>query len=89
MLVPELPQIISIETTNRCNFSCAYCPQSRPDHFANNAPGALSPDRAETLLRRIREAGVRSEMMSWTLDGEPFMNRRFAEIIRRFSAAAP
>ncbi len=86
LVVPELPQIISIETTNRCNFACSYCPQSRADHFEDNEPGALTPDRAEVLLRRIRDAGVRSEMMSWTLDGEPFMNRRFDEIIERAQA---
>jgi radical SAM protein with 4Fe4S-binding SPASM domain len=83
LVLPVLPASIGIETTNRCNFKCAFCPQSNPDHFDTNRPSEITPDTVVTLLRKIREAGVTTGIMHWTLDGEPFMNKRFAQIVER------
>jgi radical SAM protein with 4Fe4S-binding SPASM domain len=82
-IVPYLPYGVSIEVTNRCNFKCVFCPQSLPDHFDKIASTTLTPDRADTLLGRIRESGISTTIIHWTLDGEPFMNKEFAEIIQR------
>jgi radical SAM protein with 4Fe4S-binding SPASM domain len=82
-IVPYLPYGVSIEVTNRCNFKCAFCPQVLPDHFDKIAATTLTPERANALLGRIRESGVATTIIHWTLDGEPFMNKQFAEIIQR------
>lgn len=75
-----LPEYVSIEVTNVCNFKCAFCPQSSPTHLTTVGRSYLTTERAELLLSRIREAGVRSKLVHWTLDGEPFMNRQFHKI---------
>ena len=77
---PYLPAAVSIETTNRCNFRCSFCPQSRSDHARLNPVGALSPAQAGAMLDNLRDAGFADDRMSWTLDGEPFLNPRLGEI---------
>ncbi|MAI80683.1 MAG: radical SAM protein [Deltaproteobacteria bacterium] len=81
-VLPYLPQEISIEPTNRCNFTCSFCPQSNPDHFAEIPASALTPEGVEKILRKLRAEGVRGDLLHWTLDGEPFMNKRFHENLR-------
>ncbi len=78
--VSYLPEYVSIELTNVCNFKCAFCPQSSPTHFRTVGRSFLTLEKAELLLSRIREAGVQSTLLHWTLDGEPFMNRQFHKI---------
>ncbi|WP_225769755.1 radical SAM/SPASM domain-containing protein [Inquilinus sp. Marseille-Q2685] len=74
------PEEISLELTNSCNFKCAFCPQSDPKHFDHVARTMLDPDAAELMLTRLREGGVKTDVMHWTLDGEPFLNRNFDDI---------
>src|SRR5690606_7376177 len=33
------------------------------------------------LLGKLRQGGLRTNILHWTLDGEPFMNKRFHEIL--------
>ena len=75
-----LPEDISIELTNTCNFRCAFCPQSDPAHFDIVTRTSLEPERARELLVKLRAAGVRTDVLHWTLDGEPFVNRQIGEI---------
>lgn len=77
---PYGPEDISIEVTNVCNFRCAFCPQSAPVHHQLVPKSYLSPQNAATLLRKLREGGVRTNVIHWTHDGEPFVNKRFHEI---------
>lgn len=78
-VVPYLPLEISIEPTNRCNFACKFCPQSSPTHFDEIPASAIDPEGVDHLLTKIRAAGSKLDLMHWTLDGEPFMNKRFHE----------
>jgi radical SAM protein with 4Fe4S-binding SPASM domain len=32
-------------------------------------------------LKKLRDGGVDTRIIHWTLDGEPFMNKRFAEVV--------
>lgn len=76
------PEDISIELTNTCNFKCAFCPQSDPHHFDDRVRSLLTPDQAGVILGRLRRAGVRTDVIHWTLDGEPFVNRGIDAICR-------
>ena len=75
-----LPEYVSIEVTNLCNFKCAFCPQSSPTHLPTVGGSFLTVKKADLLLSKIREAGVQTRLLHWTLDGEPFMNRQFHRI---------
>jgi radical SAM protein with 4Fe4S-binding SPASM domain len=44
---------------------------------------SLDPTRVGELLDKIRAAEIDTSIVHWTLDGEPFMNSRFHEIIQR------
>ena len=78
--LPYVPEYVSIEITNLCNFACAFCPQSDPEHIPRMGASYLAPDQLRILLKRIRAAGVKTSLIHWMLDGEPFMNRRFAQL---------
>ena len=82
VVLPYRPTEVGIELTNRCNFKCSFCPQSDPQHFDRVAPSAIVPGRARTLLKKLRDGGVDTRIIHWTLDGEPFMNKRFADVVK-------
>lgn len=75
-----MPEEISIEATNVCNFKCTFCPQSDPQHHQVSPRTYLDTKSASLILANLREGGVKTETLHWTLDGEPFMNRRFPEL---------
>jgi radical SAM protein with 4Fe4S-binding SPASM domain len=78
--VGYVPEDISIELTNTCNFKCSFCPQSDPRHFEIVDRTLLTPEQAETLLKRLREGGVTTDVLHLTLDGEPFVNPKIDRI---------
>ena len=75
-----IPEDILLEVTNVCNFKCAFCVQSQAGHHDLVPKNYLLPQKADEILKRLRAGGVRTNVIHWTHDGEPFMNRRFAEI---------
>jgi radical SAM protein with 4Fe4S-binding SPASM domain len=79
-IVNYVPQDVSIELTNTCNFSCSFCPQSDPNHFNVVTRSALVPEKAAILLAKLRAGGVTTNVIHWTLDGEPFVNKHIVEI---------
>ncbi len=74
VIVPELPDEIYLETTNRCNLRCRTCPQyfGMPEDDAD-----LTPDGVRRILsqfptvHRVVLHGI----------GEPLLNRELPEII--------
>ncbi|MGO9483956.1 MAG: radical SAM/SPASM domain-containing protein [Rhodomicrobium sp.] len=79
-LLPPLPDEVSIEATNVCNFKCKFCPQSDPNHHNIVPKNYLSPQRAEEIMQKLRDGGISTKTLHWTLDGEPFMNKYFHEL---------
>jgi len=75
-----VPEDISIELTNTCNFKCSFCPQSDPRHFEVVSRSTLHPEQADVLLAKLRKGGVKTNVIHWTLDGEPFVNKKIDEI---------
>jgi radical SAM protein with 4Fe4S-binding SPASM domain len=78
-----VPEDISIEVTNTCNFKCQFCPQSSPSHFVGRERTNLSAEQADQLLAKLRRGGVTTSLIHWTLDGEPFVNKSFHRICER------
>lgn len=79
--VDYMPEYIALEVTNVCNFKCAFCPQSDPKHHDLVPKSYLDKESCRTYLTKIREAGIATNLMHWTLDGEPFMNKSFPELV--------
>ncbi|MBN1212712.1 MAG: hypothetical protein JXA92_09055, partial [candidate division Zixibacteria bacterium] len=65
----------TIEPTNVCNLSCAFCPQSDPEHRLRRTHGKLTEENFKLFLRRIKEADPGNNKLNLTLDGEPFLNK--------------
>ncbi len=77
------PVQVSIEPTNICNFRCKFCPQSMSEH-ADTPRGRMSLERCRELLERI--AGQfypdrQARKVSFTHDGEPFVNPDFPAML--------
>jgi len=79
-VAPYMPEYIGIEVTNVCNFRCAFCLQSNPSHHQAVPKTPLDEDRCQLFLEKVRAAGIKTNLIHWTLDGEPFMNMRFSRI---------
>jgi MoaA/NifB/PqqE/SkfB family radical SAM enzyme len=72
--VPELPEEIYLETTNRCNLRCRTCPQyfGMPEDDADLRPSGVRRILAQfPTVRRVVLHGI----------GEPLLNRQLPEII--------
>jgi radical SAM protein with 4Fe4S-binding SPASM domain len=80
--VSTVPEEISIELTNECNFKCSYCPHSDPGHFDMVGHATIKPEQVDLLLSKLRKAGIATKTIHWGLDGEPFINRRIGDICR-------
>ena len=80
--LPYAPEYIALEVTNVCNFKCKFCPQSDSQHHHNVPRSYLDPEACASFLGKVRGAGITTNLMHWTLDGEPFMNKQFAELVR-------
>ena len=76
-----VPEYIALEVTNVCNFKCAFCRQSDPKHHDIVPKTYLDKDSCSLFLSKVRAAGITTNLMHWALDGEPFMNKRFAELV--------
>jgi radical SAM protein with 4Fe4S-binding SPASM domain len=75
-----IPEDILLEVTNVCNFKCAFCVQSQAGHHDIVPKNYLVPQRADKILKNLRAGGVRTNVIHWTHDGEPFMNKQFHKI---------
>jgi len=81
------PYQFTIEATNACNLACDFCPQSDPEHKENRPPGMLTEENLALFLERVNESGTANRNINFTLDGEPFLNKKFVRFIEMASAA--
>ena len=77
----------TIEPTNVCNLSCAFCPQSDPEHHRRRAHGKLTEENFKLFLRRIKEVHPGHNKLNLTLDGEPFLNKNLINFVKAAAAA--
>jgi len=82
VVVSYMPEYVAVEVTNVCNFRCSFCPQSDPDHHTHVPRTYLDEETCALFLKKIRDAGVQTNLMHWTLDGEPFMHKGFDKLCR-------
>jgi len=78
------PKLLVIESTSRCNLKCEMCPRT-----IDSSPSGEYGDLDENFLPNV-ESTIRntsSVCLSWM--GEPLLNKRLPEIIRRIRTINP
>jgi hypothetical protein len=74
----ELPvRRLHVELTNRCNFSCEFC----PDRVMRRPRGAMSLSKVESLLAQAGQEGL-ARQVHFHVMGEPLLYPDLAEVVR-------
>ncbi|MBF0613473.1 MAG: SPASM domain-containing protein [Magnetococcales bacterium] len=81
LLPLKFPMSMYVETTNRCNLRCTYCPLSLPD-YKDRVGGflTLSMEDFTKICRDIQEGG-RLKVLRFYFMGEPLVNPHLPEMI--------
>lgn len=72
----EFPPFITVEPTNKCNFSCKHCPRSIMDR-------PLGSMEVEVFEKIVREVSLHKSVQALKLrgSGEPAIHPRFRELM--------
>ncbi len=78
----DAPLVMFVELTNRCNFSCRFCPESFSD-YAEQAGGIhqLSVENFTKVCRDIQELG-KLKALRFHMLGDALLHKDAAEMIR-------
>ncbi|MEJ2717045.1 MAG: radical SAM/SPASM domain-containing protein, partial [Deltaproteobacteria bacterium] len=74
--LPRKFQRIHLELTNRCNFSCLFCPDGR----MTRKRGVMDEALARSALDQIRELDL-AQKVTFHVMGEPMLHPHFFEIL--------
>ena len=74
--LPRKFQRIHLELTNRCNFSCVFC----PDGMMTRARGLMDEALARSALDQISQLDL-SEKVTFHVIGEPLLHPQFFQIL--------
>jgi hypothetical protein len=74
--LPSKFQRIHLELTNKCNFSCLFC----PDGVMTRERGVMEEDLARSALDQIADLDI-AEKVTFHVMGEPLLHPRFFEIL--------
>lgn len=77
------PLVIHIETTNRCNFRCKFCPESDPN-YSVIAGGykIMKLEEFKTIIDNIKKSFVKISRLRLWIMGEPLINPNIFEMIK-------
>ena len=80
-----IPICVYIDVTNRCNFTCPWCPTGE-NLETNEGRGFMSPDLFKKIVDDLKtlvskhQKKVKSLNMFWM--GEPLLNKNYFEMVR-------
>jgi len=76
------PLSVHIETVNKCNFSCVYCPESY-DNYGDLVGGfrSLTLNEFELICGQLKQLGKVSVVKLWIM-GEPLLNPNLGKMIK-------
>jgi radical SAM protein with 4Fe4S-binding SPASM domain len=80
----ETPLIVFVDPSSACNFQCTYCPTGDRGLIKDTGryQGRMSLSLFEKILSDIEEFRDPVKVLRLYKDGEPFLNRDFAAMIR-------
>ena len=86
MQTPSLFSSVEIETINRCNGECPFCPVNRHDE---NRPYALMTEELfDRIVKQLGEMGFAGSL-SLHSNNEPFLDKRIIDFARRAREVVP
>jgi len=80
----ETPFILNVDPASACNFKCAFCPTGHRDLIksTNRFQGILDFSVYEKVIADLEEFDEPLKVLRLYKDGEPFLNKNFAEMVR-------
>jgi hypothetical protein len=84
MSAAAFPRYVEFQTTSRCNARCTVCPM----HWTADAlpQGRMTDELLDRLLGELAEHADELLSVEPYLNNEPFMDRRFLDVLRRIRA---
>jgi radical SAM protein with 4Fe4S-binding SPASM domain len=78
------PFIVFIDPASSCNFKCTFCPTGHRDLIAETGryQGLLKYNTFTKIIDDLAEFDTSIKVLRLYKDGEPFLNKRFADMIR-------
>lgn len=77
------PFTLFVEPTNKCNFSCSFCPESLDNFFeVSGGRHTLSLVDFERVVSQLMDFNVRLKTLNFYMMGEPLINRALPDMIR-------
>jgi len=77
---------IEIETINRCNGECSFCPVNR--HVESRPYALMTKELFDSIMRQLSEMSYR-ETLYFHSNNEPLLDSRIVELTARARAALP
>ncbi|CAN7512972.1 radical SAM protein [Rhizobium sp. LjRoot254] len=80
----ETPFIVFIDPASSCNFKCTFCPTGHRSLIAETGryQGAMKYETFTKAIDDLAEFGKPIKVLRLYKDGEPFLNKRLADMIR-------
>lgn len=84
------PLLVHIETTNRCNFKCVFCPES-DENYQELSGGYKSMPFTDfkRIIDSLAALDQHPRILNFFIMGEPLMNKNISEYILYARAALP
>jgi radical SAM protein with 4Fe4S-binding SPASM domain len=77
------PFIVFVDPASACNFKCTFCPTGHRDLIAETGrfQGAMKLDVFQKVVDDLGEFGKPIKVLRLYKDGEPFLNKRLADMV--------
>jgi radical SAM protein with 4Fe4S-binding SPASM domain len=78
------PYVLFVDPASACNFKCVFCPTGHPDLIAGTGRfvGAMKLEVFQKIIDDLSEFPKPIRVLRLYKDGEPFLNKRLADMIR-------
>ena len=77
------PFIVFVDPASSCNFKCTFCPTGHRDMIAETGrfQGVMKLDVFQKIIDDLGEFEKPIKVLRMYKDGEPFLNKRLAEMV--------
>ena len=82
------PWLVFADPASACNFKCTFCPTGHSDLIGDRFNGAMKYELLTKIVDDLAEFDKPIKVLRLYKDGEPFLNKRFADMVR-YAKAAP